>query len=117
MKSNDELIADYIGKRRKISNLQNDSQQWDFPFCNGFYPTLETMKFKTSWDWIMPVIEKISKDYDINIKFYNGECTCYINKQTLESLEIASYGNFNPSIINVYKCIIEFLKKIKNEDR
>jgi hypothetical protein len=57
----DELIADFIGKRLPKSSYC-DGNQWTFKFCEGYYPTLKTMKFQTSWDWLMPVWIKINTD-------------------------------------------------------
>jgi hypothetical protein len=59
---------------------------------------------------LMPVVEKISKHYDVSIRWYAGDCSCWINKQTLEGVEICSYGNFEPSIVNAYKAVVEFIK-------
>jgi hypothetical protein len=78
-------------------------------------PHLKTAKeledtYNCSWDWLMPVVEKISKDYDFNIHFYSGGCTAYVNKQNLEGTEIASYGNFDPNIINVYNTVVAFIR-------
>lgn len=65
MKTDDELIliADFLGKRKYPKEQLKDGreQQWDLPFCDGYWPSVATMKFQTSWDWLMPAVEKIAK--------------------------------------------------------
>lgn len=58
MKTENEILADFIGKRLPKSS---SDQQWQFPFCDGYFPTEKTMKFDTSWDWVMAVVYKISE--------------------------------------------------------
>lgn len=56
-------IADFIGEKLYTREQLKDIgciQQWKFPFCDGYYPTLDTMKFHTSWDWLMPAFGKFS---------------------------------------------------------
>jgi hypothetical protein len=67
-------------------------------------------RYDSSWDWLMPVVEKIAKNYDISIRYFDTDCACYINKQSIEGADICSYGNFEPSIVNVYKAVVEFIK-------
>lgn len=60
MKAHNELLADFVGKRLSTPS-EGFEQQWEFPFCDGYYPTLKTMKFDTSRDWVMAVVYKISE--------------------------------------------------------
>lgn len=55
----DRLLANFIGSVTEISIRNHpDFYQWSFPFCNGYYPSLDTMKFDKSWDWLIPVYSK-----------------------------------------------------------
>lgn len=95
-KTENELIADFIGKRKwNNDQLKNgQEQQWDFSFCDGYYPTLKTMKFQTSWDWLMPVVKKIALLFD---------------ETHLKSQSICELTIFAP-IYLVYIDVVEFIK-------
>lgn len=69
MKLKDELLADFIGERRKWDNSSSTAQQWNFIFCDGFYPTINTMKFHNDWQWMIPVCKKAK---DVHYKIANG---------------------------------------------
>jgi len=102
MKTDNELIAEFMGS----TYIKDGTMRyWIIDGRNH-----STLHYETSWDWLMPVVEKIKLSYDVSIRFYSGDCTCYINKQTLEGIEISSFGNFEPSIMNVYKAVVKFIK-------
>lgn len=62
-------------------------------YYRGHYVTLENMKFQTSWDWLMPVVEKIYL-LDAHIDFFR-------------------VINFEAT----YKRVVEFIKEYnKDED-
>lgn len=85
-----------------------------FPDNSKRRPTaIEALKYHTSWDWLMPVIEKIAS---IDYEKYNfhisstGQWACYINRDDVFDSEIASYGGFEPMIINVHKAVYKFIQ-------
>lgn len=108
MKTDNELIAEFMGILKVSSKKYLNSPTYCHPVWGDTDKT--GLHYHSSWDWLMPVVEKISKDYDFTIKYYYGECTAYVNKQNLEGLEICSYGNFDPSIVNVHKTVLDFIK-------
>lgn len=59
----EKILADFVGKRI------NDTPQWEFKFCDGFWPRIETMKFDSSFDWIIPVVRKAK---DVHYKVAGG---------------------------------------------
>ncbi len=58
-KLNQVILADFIGKRLAKSTLEGTEQQWTFPFCNGFYPSISTLKFDKDWNWLIPIYSKL----------------------------------------------------------
>ena len=91
----------------------------DFTFCklsesdiefgitiNGKFISINDIQYDKSWDWLMPVVEKIEN--------FNDGCTlciiederCHINTQT--NFEVDSVGY--TKIEAVYNAIIEFIK-------
>ena len=58
------------------------------------------LKYHNSWDWLMPVIQKI-----MDISFFNGDPE-----------DFYSIRNSIPQIRNTYKAVVEFIKQYNNED-
>jgi len=71
--------------------------------------------YNSSWNDLMLVIEKISKNKDISIRWFNGDCICDITKQVHGAEPISDYGNFEPSIMNVYKSVVKYIKWYNNQ--
>lgn len=53
-----KLIADFMGIETKV---YTDRPSMIYYSYNGFMNTIDQMKYHLSWDWLMPIIEKISK--------------------------------------------------------
>jgi len=66
--------------------------------------------FHISWNVLMPVVEKIAENYNINLHSFDGNWTCYILKRNLEDTEISSFGNFNPPIVNIWLAVVKFIQ-------
>lgn len=108
MKTDNELIAEFMGLEK---NHRAEYFIQDYPHIHAScFAELKYLRYHESWDWLMPVVEKISKNYDVSICYFDADCACYINKQSIEGFEICSYGNFEPSILNAYKAVVEFIK-------
>jgi hypothetical protein len=101
MKETNELIAEFMGA---IGTPKYNPTEWDI-YITGcldvdsddenakhFY-TPEEMKYHTSWDWLMPVVEKI-KDmgYDQQLDNIDNVLTCDLRKE------------------NLYNAVVEFIK-------
>jgi hypothetical protein len=101
-------------------------------FCIEFNPnqdeiiSLNDAKFHSSWDWLMPVVEKIeSLNYSVTIgtsfgKDESQRTYCEINQPESwnfslllpDEYDIACFDqkNGNSKITNVYLAVIEFVK-------
>lgn len=54
-----EIIAEFMGFTKSKSSLGNT---WEHPDKMGVYGGVgQKFKYDTSWDWLMPVVEKIKK--------------------------------------------------------
>lgn len=82
-------------------------------YTSGMFFRFEDMQFHEKWEHIIPVVQKIAKDYDIRITWYNEDCICTINNRSLEGTELADIGNYEPHIINVWLAIVQLLKSFK----
>ena len=91
---NNKLIAEFMGGYTPYERF-GDSTEY---YYRGHYVTLENMKFQTSWDWLMPVIEKIYKERGLD-----DEIVLMIRDSVAEL-----------NIESTYKFIVEFIKEYNN---
>lgn len=108
-KDKDRLLANFIGSVTG-SSIRNhpDHYQYNFPFCDGYYPSLDTMKFDKSWDWLIPVYEKWNDEF-IKAKYTPDD---YHNRGiTLNILQSYILEN---NIERFYEIIIDQVKRLKN---
>jgi len=63
------------------------------------------LQYHKSWDWLMPVVEKISKSRKV-------EMTCSV-ATTCKIGDIKNTFNGSNLIENTYSSVVEFIKQIK----
>ena len=115
IKENNALIAEFMGFGEPDPfNLYNIPE--DFRIIT-LRPTWTDLKFNYSYDWLMQVVDKISKlgCYDIRIHIYGSEADTFvdiIDDNERDNLEVVGiYNNFDtPLIESVYKSVVEFIK-------
>lgn len=66
----------------------------------------EQLKYHSSWDWLMPVVEKI-EDYGYIV--YIKQEICYIRNKT-NSIKNLVYMCHYPKITAVFMVVVEFIK-------
>lgn len=55
-----KIIAEFDGWKHYPTPKQTGNGYWNFPEKGYAQWSLDAMKYHTSWDWLMPVVEKIS---------------------------------------------------------
>lgn len=114
-----ELIAVFMGLEKDFNENKNGGQ-WEY-LIDGYWLPVRKMKYHTSWDWLMPVVEKINKDGKFRVRILfdangtNGIYGCYIDKvewinNYLQDERISGYSNIDSPIESVYKAIVKFIK-------
>jgi hypothetical protein len=68
-KNNNELIAEFMGLHRQEPGEYNKVSYWktvekDKRKRGDFVGYYDSMKYDTSWDWLMPVVQKIEGLYE-----------------------------------------------------
>ena len=122
MKDKNKLIADFMGL---IPIDNQDELSWyyvedevyfnnDFRYNNQIeYTTSDMLPYKESWDWLMPVVEKIQhldNEFEVNVNFkieLTGAVELYINHKRVFGMTAFEVGTL---IDAVYEAIIEFIK-------
>jgi hypothetical protein len=102
--------------QEEIKQIEENNKLIDKFYWEGFKgqrvshnPSPINMGYHMSWDALMPVVEKISKDYDVSISSV-GMWACFISRQDFFDGEITSRGGFEPMITNVYLSVVDFIK-------
>ena len=113
--SNNKLIAEFMG-------VPCDKDLYT-PLCPHTGETLfilmSQMKYDTSWDWLMPVVEKIE---DIECKETSTDLVGYHlydieirqNVTTIHGTNIEETAG--DKLFNTYNAVVEFIKQYNNEN-
>tara|TARA_R110000751_G_scaffold297311_1_gene406835 strand:- start:441 stop:785 length:345 start_codon:yes stop_codon:yes gene_type:complete len=109
MEESNRLIAEFMG-------FQNTKLGWyDFEevLLNQEDNTFDFLKFHTSWDWLMPVVEKIKEikipksKFDLNIDI-TGYTTFRIYSENYPIHILVC--EITKGIETVHKVVVEFIK-------
>ena len=100
MEASNKLIAEFMQKGSKGFGI------YDFDGC--FY-NLSELKFNCSWDWLMPVVEKIEsyERYDVDILQYGTR----ISDNQKEIVNNIANTSFDTKIDHTYQAVVEFIKE------
>ena len=128
---NNRLIAEFMGGTlSSVPNLINlpqtrgdaniHSVKGSEMLPNGTYSVhrLNELKYHSSWDWLMPVVDKIESDerFDVNVLQYGT----IISSNTKERGHIEIVNNvanisFDSKIDHTYQAVVEFIKQYNNQ--
>ena len=113
-----KLIAEFMEYRFK-----NQSKYWCiYPLDdNSFLRNLgwvefNNLKFHSSWDWLMPVVEKVTSLIQEKLYIPIGKYKEYEEQHNLYGIQwrklfdYQSYNFFKARIESIYKAIVEFIK-------
>lgn len=101
-----KLIAEFMGKN---VNPIDSKPVYELEHIYGLMG-LNDLKYNSSWDWLMPVIEKIAQDYDVRITWMPTALNVtYIDRPDTNDDEITSMGGMT-AIENTWHCAIRFIE-------
>lgn len=115
---NNKLIAEFYGAIYKEDDCGDMGYFFEKPFYENWHTAFkaEALKFHTSWDWLMPVVEKIEGlsvagidieayseekrpcEWQFTVSIENGGCT--IHRDVLPQ-----YGGTEDDFLNLYSCL------------
>lgn len=95
-----KLIAEFMGEKLSSSGIGIVRPAgWD-----------DLFKYHCSWDWLMPVVEKIAKDYDVKITWMPTAIdVTYIDRPDVMDGEISSMGGMT-GIENTFIAVVRFVE-------
>tara|TARA_R100001510_G_C7631126_1_gene189977 strand:+ start:80 stop:379 length:300 start_codon:yes stop_codon:yes gene_type:complete len=95
-KENNKLIAEFMQYDNKSVGL------YDY----GHTPNNEILKYHTSWDWLMPVIDM----YIDKLKYHESWDKCYQEHMSKHISDAVMTCNIDEA----YKVVVEFIKEYNN---
>lgn len=102
-----KLIAEFMGIPK--CDRHTDGECGHYKFGSGIYLWPQEMQYHTSWDWIMPVVEKIEgMDYCITIEKGGGQ-TQYCKIIQSKRLFADAFSH-NAKIEAVYSAVLQFIQ-------
>lgn len=99
-KTDNELIAEFMG----CDTHQKNDRAYYIPLLEC-YVTFDNLKYHKSWNWLMPVVEKIEKDYHVTIRDRHCE---------IANADRAFIGREGNKLRSTYKAVVEFIKWYNN---
>ena len=100
MKNENKLIAEFMGLEEPFELPQHGTIRPNGEFKTEF--TVEQLKYDKSWEWLMPVVDKIEElEYFVHVLgdgciIYDGECPKIIRTGSRKEA--------------TYKAVVEFIK-------
>ena len=109
-----KLIAEFMGGKFRKSKDKNTLNKYFDLKDKGYFYYENEIRYHASWDWIMPVLEKIEQIGCIIEISYSLVCMCricVIGKKHEKAFNIINdnNGGLEP-IIAIYKSVVEFIK-------
>lgn len=126
------LIAEFMGGE-PVNKVKDNPIGYSFPFEFGHQESwdeggflgsgksscwnIEDLQYHLSWDWLMPVVEKIEGlsdgEYLFDISGRLSRISLMVNHNIDDSVTIAEFHSRNSSskIEAIWLCVIEFIKK------
>jgi hypothetical protein len=120
MKDN-KLIAEFMGIELDTESYRCGSKMTYEDWL--IHSTQKNMRFHESWDWLMPVVEKIEEiaidDTNLIVKEHRFEfdmgytqCKIYDHNGVFEVI----YGDMGSKLLSTYQAVVEFIKTYNNGD-
>lgn len=104
-----KLIAEFMGAKIIVENYHGINI---IKFPDKSTKDLFGLKYNTSWDWLMPVVEKIEQgNYAVIIT--QNVCTiraCIMGDTTIRAYQNGNYLTPNTKLSNTWLAVIQFIK-------
>ena len=116
--TDNEIIAKFMGLDWQTMQVETPSDDYE---AHELVPmTVNNLSYDTSWDWLMPVVEKIESetihpqfDFSLHLERRHCDITCVLRPSGVEPPPdiVLHLGHDGDSKIElVYKAVVEFIK-------
>lgn len=101
-----KLIAEFTG-----GQFNSKGDKFTHPMVSDIFAPAEWIKYHSSWDWLMTVVEKIeSLGFDSRIHGNNSDGGFVCDFIDIENNEASCEVSYLSKIDAVYSAVIEFIK-------
>lgn len=109
LEQGNRLIAEFHGWKHFSTPKQKGKGYWDFPEWGKASWDAYSFEYHKSWDWLMPVVEKINsmRGYDVII----FKTSCHVNHEHTILFETSYETSKKGSLImDVWQVIVDFIQ-------
>ena len=119
MKNENKIIAEFmgvdiipleqfvVGVQSTIARIKIGRKDYICPMIEGYL--LEHLQYHTSWNWLMPVVEKIE---NFGFEIIIAESRCKIKHNTDHSIEeLLNVDIIGTKRESTYQAVVEFIKQ------
>ena len=111
MKDN-KLIAEFMGyKTYKMNGYLN------VKYADNNHRTIQDTHYHTSWDWLMPVVEKIEEDDEVDVNILLNGTRIFKWRTDMDIVNNVAQISFDKKIEHVYNAVVEFIKQYNENER
>jgi len=104
-----KLIAEFMGLcPLSRSGFISDKKQ-------EYYTSLSDLQYHNSWDWLMPVVEKIEEDEEIDVNILLNGTRIFKWRTDTDIVNNVAMLSFEKKIEHVYDAVVEFIKELNKE--
>ena len=115
--NDNKLIADFMGVQYKsdedyIKTLE-EMRLHNIGYEQGYMES--QLKYHESWNWLMPVVEKIEEDEEIDVNILLNGTRIFKWRTDTDIVNNVAKISFDKKIEHVYHAVVEFIKKYNKE--
>ena len=109
---NNKLIAEFMGLETTLTH-KGIKEYYKIEYNSGNWYEHNDLQYHSSWDWLIPVIEKIEgfNEYDVEILQYGTR----VLKNTVEIITNVADFSFDKKIEHCYDAIVKFIKEYNKQ--
>lgn len=109
---NNKIIAEFMGWTPCDSN---DNTMYANPQDHSDVWSTDEMRYHTSWDWLMPVVEKINLLDDYRYTTYIASMDTRIEDNITGGVivDVNCKHSVDELLQSVYQAVVEFIKQLK----
>lgn len=114
--TNNKLIAEFIGFYACTDPNHAHDRCYDirsvskYKFTEAGYRKSNEMKFESSWDWLMPVVEKVEKIEGVRVIIKGSRCRILAGKKVFSCHTISKLNS-------MYRVVVEFIEWYNNQPK
>jgi len=105
-----KVIATFMGWKNSLESATDEYCRWYNP--NGDFGVMylpEDLNYDTSWDWLMPVIDKI-EELNFRVTLQPYQCQIFDNSKPYPENFIIDADFHDDKLINAFEGVVTFIK-------